>query len=311
MRPAQKVKKHATMELWHPALSSTTWVPRALKLTPTLRVRDTATKTIATGAAAVTILVGPYGGTVVPSDYLSTSQIGRYAADAGVPGVSGETFITPRNAFSLPAGTQGRINRIGLTLTCSGSSTNNPTSFVYLGTLRNIVDSTDFATYAAVRDFVESRAEMHTRSGFSLMQRPAHLATHPLDWTSWGSLSPMITAGPTGTQLADDSMCTMAIVLSATPSGTDTYQLTVTSEWDVLVADDAAASNLLASAHVLHPVMSLEHLEEAAAALFSVSGAVGFLSKAQSAAYALPGLGARYLPRILPALEDIAPFALV
>jgi len=298
------------MELWHPALSTQSWVPRQMRLTPTLRIRDVVNIPVATGASAITMLLGPFGGTVTPSDFVSVAQIGRYSGDVGVPGVSGEIFVVPRNTSTLPAGTQIRLHRMGVTISCSGSTTNNPSSFIFYGTLRNVFDSLDFATYAACRTFLEGRAEMHTRSGYSLMQSPAHMATHPLDWGAWAELSPAINTAASGTQIADDTLCTMAIVFSATSGSVDTYQITVHTEWDALVADDASGSGLLASAHALHPVLSLEHLEEAAAGLFSVSGAIGLGTKVSSALGGAPAAGARFLPRVLPALADAAPYFL-
>jgi hypothetical protein len=261
-------------KLWHPALSSRSWVPRSLKMTPTLRVRDIAIFTItATAANRISLVCQPYfvTGAVSPPTFSLVAAVSGSTAAA----VAGWNTYVGRNSPNFGTAGRIRLHRMSLTVTCLGPSAAGvlvPSTYVRLGLLRTPVNQAQL-TSGQVADFIEGRQGLHLFSANNLMHDPVTYASVPIDWVDWptftdNSDSTSTTADalePTGT------MAPICAVFSASAS-LDQYACNLHLEYDLLPCDINTGSGFSASGVVHHPALPTEMAEAAASAVLAAGG---------------------------------------
>lgn len=241
--------------LWHPVFSTHSWVPRSLALTPTIRVRETTTYTagLITGAAfPLGIVIGPGTTTAAGDRTVSTGGVGRFGAGATVG--TGGTAMATTLASTLPLG-RVRLHRLAVTVSCLGPTAVGvllPSSHIRIGVLRNPLDARNYATWNDVTTHLASKSELHSYTAYSLMMKPCHAASYPLDVRAWEMLHEVDPVYALATTEIGDELATIAILIS-TSATLDQYCITVHSDWDVLPSDDAAGAAILSSAAVHQP----------------------------------------------------------
>lgn len=255
----------AKHELWHPAMSGHVWVPRSLQNTPLVRVRDYTLFQVLTGGNPVVILVGPC---LNSSNQIILGQLGVYGA--GATAANAGSVITSTQFATYGLG-RGRMHRIGVTVSCLGPTAAGvllPNSYVRMAALRTPITPANYSLFSDIATSLTAKSELHTRTGYDLMSRSAHVCASPLDFLDWQQLK-TAAANSAATYIADDSMSTIAIVLSAGTTA-DTYNITIHADYDYLPSDEA--TTLIGSAAVTHPSMPERVLEAATSAANTVAG---------------------------------------
>lgn len=256
-------------ELWHPVMSSTTWVPESLKTTPLLRVRDYGNFVtgLITGAAnPVVIILQP----CLNNGLFILGQLGKFGAGA-TAGNAGTILASAQNATTAYNTGRARIHRMGVTVACLGPTAAGallPTSFVRFGALRTIMQPNDYADFTAIAAWTATKSELHTKTAFELMHKAAHVCSFPVDKIEWQSLKQAQTTN-VAAYSPDDSLAPIIIVLS-TSATFDQYNVTVHVEYDYLPSDDAVT--LAHSCAVVQPSLPMRIVDGAISAASSVAG---------------------------------------
>jgi hypothetical protein len=280
----------------HPVFTQKQWVPRALKMTPTTRVGETALFTIPCNASTATVcLIGPTI-TVANGDLVSPQSLGFYGTGTQVP-FSTSVTIAPVILGSL--GTYGgriRVHRIGVTVGCSGPTAVGvlvPGGYMRFGALRGPMEIPQLPNISGIATFLDSKPELHMRTAHELLYKPVHISARPLDRVQWGELMHMNNAAPV------DFLDTLTIIaLAFPPDATLTsYTVAIHAEYDFLVNEDGTGGPIVSASAVLHPSVTEEAVDGMMAAGLAVSGLVG-----EGAVSALGMAG-----RAAPVLADLAP----
>ena len=271
--PRQKALLGSGRELWHPVFHTKSWVPRSLALTPCIRLRDTNTFStgLTTGLNYLPILIQPMTGTASGAATLACNLIGRFGAGA-TAGTAG-TPMAPAFMGAIGSG-RARLHRLAVTLSCTGATVAGallPTSIVKFGALRQPLDPASFPTWADLATHLMAKSELHTATAYSIMTKPVHVASFPVDVRDWESYKEITTGAAIGAVDVDDTMATIAILIGTAASG-DQFHITVHSDWDVLLADDGNANLVASSAAVTHPSLPQSIIERATAGALEVAG---------------------------------------
>lgn len=251
---------------------------------------------------------------------LLLDQFGGYGASTGVPFVatgSNTTRIVLSQAPGFPSCT-ARINRIGATISCIGAGGSlNPNTFVRYGTIRGKVDPQLFATWGAMATFLGGQSGLHMRTGAALQSTKAHIVSFPLDYYDWASFKETGTnaSGTTVPIFTADTMAPIVMLFSGT-TASDSYQIALHVEWNLLVEGSGNSGGLLNSANAVHPTLPEEVIHDLSNAANDVAGHVEAASEAglatigsaytaarASRAFGAGAAAAEYVaPRALPAL---------
>lgn len=268
-----RVRGRATGKLWHPALSAKSWVPRPLKMTPTLRVRDIAIFQItATAANRISLICQPcFVINVAPHSF---STICAVSGSTSVAPAAYSTYV-PRNLVNFSTAARIRLHRMALTVTCLGPTAVGvlvPSTYVRIGLVRAPIN-TSVLTSVQIADYIEGRSGLHLYSANNLMYEPTTYASCPIDWTGWSEFRDFADSSttlaselePTGT------LAPICAVFSASAS-LDAYACNLHLEYDVLPCDGVTSSGFSTSGVVHHPTMAAEVAETGAAALLAAGG---------------------------------------
>lgn len=150
-----------------------------------------------------------------------------------------------------------RLHRLGVTVSVTGTNTAGvmPDGVVHIGVLNTPVDYTSTGvsgtapgTWNNVATWLISRAEMHQVTAYSLMRKPAHLVSRPIDLLDWESFHPSFT-GSNNSDRMTDQLAPICVVVSPTVA-VDSLTITVHTEWSAIFS-----SNLvLQQTARMHPV---------------------------------------------------------
>lgn len=311
--PRRRTQRPSTCTMLHPAYDNRTWVPHALRLTPTVRVRESQSFIITVAAATPTVLlIGPCTDNTSSLDQkLSVTGIGCFGTAAGLPFGVGSTLVVPQVATTMGAFSgRARMHRFGVSIGCTAPTapgTLHVSSFVKMGMLQAPIEvgsGGTVPTFNTLAAFIGNKPEMHMRTGNELRTLPEHFAARPLDFVTWSEMNNYDTSAPNDFM---DALTPFAAVFSFT-GGLDNYVITVHVEWDFLLNDEAGA--VLSSAHVLHPTIREEIMDAACGAALATSGLIeragGYLGgEARAAVRPIMGLAGR-VPLALGDLEPLA-----
>jgi len=267
------VRVAPSAKLWHPALSSRAWLPRSLKMTPTLRVRDIATVTLnATGANRVAMVVQPMR---APGTTELSLVAGAYGSTAVA--VASWSLINPRNLANFSTAARVRMHRMALTITCLGPTGVGilvPSTYIRIGLIRAPINL-DVLTATQIADYIEARAGLHLYSANNLMHEPVTYASCPIDWTEWAEFKDFnpSAAPPADALEPTGALAPIGIILSPSAS-LDAYAVNVHLEYDVLPCDTNGGSGFATSGAVHHPALSTEAAEAGASAILAAAGFV-------------------------------------
>jgi hypothetical protein len=231
--------------------------------------------------------------------------IGRFGA-GGTLGTAG-TAMSSGLMATIPNG-RARLHRLAVTLSCTGATlagTLFPTSIVKYGALRAPLDPASFPTWGDIATHLLSKSEMHTATSYSIMNKPVHISSFPIDFREWESFKEVTTGATIGALDIDDCMATIAILIG-TSASSDQFHVTVHSDWDILPADDGGANNILAGTSVQHPVMPANIIERATQGALEVAGVFekGIeLAHAAYGAYETAKRAVAVAPRAVRAIE--------
>jgi hypothetical protein len=247
-------------------------------------------------------------GTAAGAATIVCNIIGRFGA-AGTLGTAGAAMV-PALMSTVPQG-RARLHRLAVTLSCTGSTALGallPTSLVKYGALRAPLDPAQFATYGDVATHLLTKSELHTATSYSIMSRPVHISSYPIDVRDWENFKEITTGAALGAVDVDDTMATIAILIGT--SGTvDQYHVTVHADYDILVADDASGAALVSGTAVQHPVMPQGIIERATQGALEVAGVFEKgveLAHAAYGAYETARRAFAVAPRMVRAIDNSA-----
>jgi len=302
-RGVTKRPSRLTHHIWHPLMSSQSWVPDILRMTPSVRVRDYSVHTtgLITGTTnPIAIILQP---TLDKTDArtLQCGIIGKFGAGATV--VTAGSAIPTKNGAFFGKGRM-RLHRLGVTLTCNGPTLAGallPVSYARIGVLRTLLDPNNYTNFGGIALTLEANPAMHTFGALQLMNKPAHAASHPVDVMDWASYKEGGNAAALDYE-PDDTLAPICIYLSV---GTtlDQYTLTVHADWDYLPHDDSSGSDLMASTAVHHPSIPMNVIQETIGKVQQVSGVFEASAESVAATIGSVGNGVRSLGEALNAFS--------
>lgn len=304
-RPGPSRSGASGRELWHPAFHGNSWVPKSLALTPSVRVRDQTLVVLLSGLNGVSMLIQPYVTTAAGQTTFAANIMARSgtAVQAGVGG----TVYNGNVISAIPNG-RIRLHRMAITLTCLGPTAAGvllPSSVARFGALRSPIDANNFAVWGDLINHLATKAEMHTASSYSLMTKPAHVCSFPVDVRAWESFTEISTLAALPNIEPDDTLSTIAITISANAT-LDQFAVVCHCDYDVLPADDVFGAGLIASAAVHHQPVQQSLLDRAIAGASEVAGVFEKGVELASSVGNVVGRVQRAistLPRALPALD--------
>lgn len=271
-RPRQRRPQNsqiATHEIWHPAMSQHVWVPRSLKDTALVRVRDYSQFQITAGGVnATAVLLSGCTSTTAPTFYMG--QLGAYGA-GGTVGIAGTAILSVNSVAGAFASGRARLHRMGVTISCLGPTTAGvllPNTYVRYGAIRGVINPGSFALWQDIVAHIQAKADLHTKTGYELMQRSGHCCAPPVDRLEWQQLKSCINSFNSNYN-ADDGLATIAIYIS-TGTSADLYNITIHADWDYLPADEG--QTLVSSTATTHPSLPESVVDAAANAANTVAG---------------------------------------
>lgn len=278
----------------HPALSSKVWVPRPLRLTPTVRVREHITFPITAASASSTVaLLGPCA-TTANSDLASTQVFGFWGNGVQVP-FSTTTPVVASVLNSMgSSGGRLRFHRYGVTVACAGPTAVGvliPSTYIKFGMLRSPIEVGLLPAISGIAGYLDSKVELHMRTAAEMLHAPVHFSAYPIDRVQWAEMLHFNNAA--GLDFLD--VLTIFALLIPPDASLTTFIISIHCEYDFIINEDSASA--ISSAHVLHPTVGEEALDMAVGAAISSSGLV---EKVGSTVMGVAG-------RALPIMADVAP----